>query len=137
MRKPRIAWMGTRLLRRLEITRAWMRGDRMGLHVRLPDGSVRVFVSTAERPTQTRRPLRPADRFRVLERDGFRCRYCGHAAPDTELVVDHVLPVVAGGSDDFANLVTACIPCNQGKASRVMWSGSGLASDEPVAESAA
>ncbi len=57
-------------------------------------------------------------RFEVLTRDGYRCRYCGADASATTLHMDHVLPRAAGGRDDLANLVTACIECNYGKADR-------------------
>lgn len=55
-------------------------------------------------------------RYSVLARDGFTCRYCG-ARPDTgaTLVVDHIIPVKDGGSNDPANLIAACQPCNAGK----------------------
>ncbi len=58
-------------------------------------------------------------RYSVLARDGFMCRYCG-ARADTgaQLVVDHIVPVARGGSNDPANLITACHPCNAGKADR-------------------
>jgi hypothetical protein len=56
-------------------------------------------------------------RYEVLRRDGHKCRYCGLVAAETELTVDHVLPVALGGSDDPSNLVAACEDCNQGKAS--------------------
>lgn len=56
-------------------------------------------------------------RFEVLRRDNHQCRYCGAAAPDVPLVVDHVVPVALGGSDDPTNLVTACQDCNSGKTS--------------------
>lgn len=56
-------------------------------------------------------------RFEVLRRDEFTCRYCGSAAPDVKLAVDHVVPVALGGSDDVTNLATACVDCNSGKAS--------------------
>lgn len=55
-------------------------------------------------------------RFLVLQRDGFTCRYCGHAAPDVQLEVDHIIPRSKGGGDEPSNLVTACRDCNQGKA---------------------
>jgi hypothetical protein len=55
-------------------------------------------------------------RFRILARDGFRCRYCGRGAAVIELEVDHVNPVALGGTNDDGNLVTACGPCNAGKA---------------------
>lgn len=56
-------------------------------------------------------------RFEVLRRDNHTCRYCGAAAPDVKLTVDHVVPRTLGGSDDPSNLVTACVDCNTGKAS--------------------
>ena len=56
-------------------------------------------------------------RFEILNRDGFRCRYCGVTADDEQLRVDHVIPVTLGGSDDPTNLVASCEPCNTGKAS--------------------
>ena len=54
-------------------------------------------------------------RFEVLKRDGFRCRYCGTSSLSVLLHVDHVIPRAEGGTDDPANLVTACAPCNLGK----------------------
>lgn len=57
-------------------------------------------------------------RIRVLERDGFRCRYCGRTPKFVELHVDHITPVSAGGSDAIENLATACIECNLGKGAR-------------------
>jgi hypothetical protein len=55
-------------------------------------------------------------RFATLERDGFRCRYCGADARHAKLHIDHVTPVSAGGDNDPENLVTACEDCNLGKA---------------------
>lgn len=57
-------------------------------------------------------------RFEVLKRDGFRCKYCGAGSDVARLQVDHVKPKAAGGTDDPLNLVTACEPCNAGKAAR-------------------
>lgn len=54
-------------------------------------------------------------RYAVLERDGYRCRYCGAAAADAKLHVDHRMPVAKGGTNDFSNLITACADCNLGK----------------------
>lgn len=62
--------------------------------------------------------LSPRTRFDILTRDGFRCRYCGANAPDTVLHVDHVVSRKDGGTDDRANLVTACQDCNLGKGAR-------------------
>jgi hypothetical protein len=61
-------------------------------------------------------------RFAVLERDGWRCRYCG-AVPSRSaggLQVDHVAPVSRGGGDERENLVTSCRRCNLGKFNTVL-----------------
>lgn len=56
-------------------------------------------------------------RYEILRRDNHTCRYCGLRAADTELTVDHVLPVALGGGDEATNLVAACRDCNAGKTS--------------------
>lgn len=56
-------------------------------------------------------------RFEILRRDNHTCRYCGAAAPDVKLVVDHVVPEALGGQSVPENLVTSCEPCNSGKSS--------------------
>ena len=58
-------------------------------------------------------------RYEILRRDNHACRYCGRAAPDVKLHIDHVVPQVLGGSDDPSNLVTSCAECNAGKTSSV------------------
>jgi hypothetical protein len=62
-------------------------------------------------------PVTKRTRYEVLRRDNHTCRYCGAAAPDATLTVDHVTPVALGGTDDPSNLVAACRDCNYGKAS--------------------
>ena len=55
-------------------------------------------------------------RFRILQKSKFRCAYCGARPQDgARLVLDHVVAVANGGTDDDSNLVAACVPCNQGK----------------------
>lgn len=65
-----------------------------------------------------RKALSKRLRFRIFARDGFKCRYCGVSSAQAVLVIDHVIPVAEGGIDDEANLITACEPCNQGKAAK-------------------
>ena len=71
---------------------------------------------------RARDPLPAQLRFSILQRDGFRCRYCGRPgnAPGVVLHVDHVVPVVAGGATTEDNLLTACDECNLGKAARAV-----------------
>jgi len=54
-------------------------------------------------------------RFEIFKRDRFSCQYCGLQSPEVVLEVDHILPVSKGGSDEDANLTTACFNCNRGK----------------------
>lgn len=62
--------------------------------------------------------IRPEKRLAIYIRDSFHCAYCGqdlrHAAP-AEVTLDHLLPRVAGGSNEATNLITACRPCNSSR----------------------
>lgn len=51
-------------------------------------------------------------RISVFERDGFACRKCGSGE---RLSIDHIKPVVDGGSNDPENLQTLCVSCNSKK----------------------
>ena len=62
-------------------------------------------------------------RFEVLKRDRFTCSYCGKHPPEVLLEVDHIVPRAAGGSDEIANLTTACTDCNRGKGGRMLEEG--------------
>jgi HNH endonuclease len=77
----------------------------------------RAAVPEPGPPASTSRDLIPPQlRFRVLQRDGFRCQYCGRSARDgATLHLDHVVPVAAGGQTSEDNLITACETCNLGK----------------------
>jgi 5-methylcytosine-specific restriction endonuclease McrA len=52
-------------------------------------------------------------RYKVLERAGYVCFYCGAGGAD---VADHAQPLALGGSDTEDNLRCACRPCNSAKA---------------------
>ena len=70
-------------------------------------------------PTQERNGrigLSPRIRFKVLQRDNFRCQFCGRGQQDgVKLHIDHIVPVARGGRDDEENLQTLCGECNLGK----------------------
>lgn len=63
-----------------------------------------------------RRRVSAETRWAVWERDDFRCRYCGVRR---FLTIDHFVPVRTDGTNELANLVTACHKCNSGKRDRV------------------
>lgn len=52
----------------------------------------------------------------LAARDGAVCVYC--VETKKRLVVDHMTPIIAGGTDDIDNLCLACKTCNSGKAGR-------------------
>lgn len=54
-------------------------------------------------------------RFSVFARDAFTCRYCGRQTDEVKLVIDHLIAVSKGGTNDEENLVTSCEGCNSGK----------------------
>ena len=62
-----------------------------------------------------RKPIPKSVRFEVFKRDKFSCQYCGRAAPEVLLHIDHIKPVADQGTNDITNLVTACAACNAGK----------------------
>ncbi|MFI5739181.1 HNH endonuclease [Streptomyces anulatus] len=45
---------------------------------------------------------------------GDPCVYCGA----TSVAIDHVTPVIEGGTDLWVNLAPVCKPCNSSKRSR-------------------
>lgn len=80
------------------------------------------FYSESEKKIKnkiTRTGINPKLRFEVLRRDKHVCQYCGACGKNTELEVDHKIPVSRGGSDDISNLITSCIECNRGKSDSV------------------
>lgn len=65
---------------------------------------------------EERAKLTPSLRFRVLKRDGYRCRACG-SGPEHGAVlhIDHRVAIAKGGLTEFNNLQTLCASCNYGK----------------------
>jgi len=57
-------------------------------------------------------------RLKVLQRDNFKCVFCGKSPvthPGSALHVDHITPFVKGGKTELNNLQTLCEECNWGK----------------------
>jgi hypothetical protein len=63
--------------------------------------------------------IRQEKRLAIYLRDGLSCCYCGEAVENgATLALDHVKPVIKGGSNHHSNLVTACTRCNLSKNAR-------------------
>lgn len=56
-------------------------------------------------------------RQRILKRDQYLCQHCRVAQATT---VDHIIPKASGGTDDDANLLASCAPCNQRKGAKTL-----------------
>ena len=74
----------------------------------------------------TRTPIpRPFVRY-IMDRDGYRCVYCGYLSSPTHegdkrlavLSIDHILPQARGGASSVDNMCCCCRTCNQSKGDR-------------------
>lgn len=79
---------------------------------------------------ETVRKISKSLRFDVFQRDNHTCQYCGRKPPQVTLVIDHLVPVSKGGTDDINNLVTSCDDCNSGKSDKLIESFTGGHSKE-------
>lgn len=59
-------------------------------------------------------------RQQICATANYRCEYCKTSSKLTgmPLVMDHILPQVAGGSDEPENIAAACYRCNEFKGSK-------------------
>ena len=94
-----------------------------------------ILVDTAESPKANRStPGKNSDkitvgrsiplkiRLKVLDRDTYRCVFCGKSpATDvgTKLHIDHIIPFSKGGKTALDNLQTLCYECNLGKGNTI------------------
>jgi 5-methylcytosine-specific restriction endonuclease McrA len=60
----------------------------------------------------------PFSRKNILTRDGYVCQYCGREFGSTDLTIDHIIPKVQGGSNEWTNVVACCRACNIRKGGR-------------------
>lgn len=57
----------------------------------------------------------PEVRKYVFQRDKYQCQSCGKTDLETNLSIDHIIPLASGGQNDISNLQTLCCTCNQQK----------------------
>jgi Homing endonuclease associated repeat/HNH endonuclease len=71
---------------------------------------------------KTQRSVNWRLRFKVMQSDNFKCRFCGRAPavdPTIILHVDHIRPYSKGGETILENLQTLCSVCNIGKSNEI------------------
>jgi len=62
----------------------------------------------------------PVDRTAIIDRDGGICYMCGNSPKGWQLTLDHVIPLVRGGSHTPSNLRVACRSCNARKGDKLL-----------------
>ncbi len=91
-----------------------------------------IDFSFKRKKRRTRNPISKNVRRDILERDGWRCKWCKRSVRPKNVPIlfwninlnknkaniDHKKPFARGGSDDFNNLQTYCEHCNKSKGSR-------------------
>lgn len=69
----------------------------------------------------------PVDKWKVFQRDGWRCQLCGCSTPRSKAgtrdprapQLDHIVPLARGGAHTYANTHCACQRCNQRKRQQI------------------
>lgn len=69
-----------------------------------------------------RQKLTPKKRKLILEKEGYKCRFCSSTK---DLEIDHIVPVIAGGKSVEENLQVLCSKCNGKKNAELRWNRNG------------
>jgi len=86
-------------------------------------GEAAETSSPSPAAAQGRRHVPISLRFKIMQRDGFRCAACGNSPAfdrRCRLEIDHVVPWSRGGATHPANLRTLCNLCNSGKGDSIV-----------------
>ncbi len=73
-----------------------------------------VSEQTVRREREKARQLRTSRWWQNRIAKGL-CHWCGKEFPPAELTMDHIVPVIRGGSSSRGNVVPACKECNNKK----------------------
>lgn len=101
-----------------------MRIKNLGIGRTLSEAFLLVISSGRKSYDNLRKPIKTSEsrrgislgtRYATLKRDNFKCVLCGATATDSQLVIDHIVPILKSGTNDLTNLRVLCRPCNHGK----------------------
>lgn len=73
---------------------------------------------TAKHRAKTR-TLSTARRAEIYQRDQKKCYICDAPLTINEIELDHIVPVILGGSSDPSNIACSCRTCNRSKGTKV------------------
>lgn len=96
--------------------KAWNKGQGWPESVKRKISRSKLAKTLDIKPFYQRNVTSKRLRVLVLQRDNFRCKFCGRDANQTVLEIDHITPVSKGGKTELENLITLCMDCNRGKA---------------------
>jgi len=69
-----------------------------------------------KRAGESRKGIGDKLRYQIMERDNFRCVFCGQGAKDgVALQIDHIIRPENGGDNSEKNLRLLCMSCNKGR----------------------
>lgn len=60
----------------------------------------------------------PFSRKNILIHDAHMCQYCGREFSSGDLTIDHIVPKVQAGANEWLNVVACCRTCNIRKGGR-------------------
>jgi 5-methylcytosine-specific restriction endonuclease McrA len=63
---------------------------------------------------------RKGRRRRLAEAQNWRCCHCGTTLDFDTATIEHIVPCVLGGSNDWLNKAVSCLPCNQSHAPKTL-----------------
>lgn len=92
--------------------------DFYEMEVRSPSLTMQLPSVVALRDYVPQKHTPAFTRHNLYLRDEYTCQYCEAELPSHELTFDHVVPRSRGGEASFANIVSACSPCNHKKADK-------------------
>lgn len=79
----------------------------------------RIDLLKAREAAEQRVKVMPALRWRVFQRDAWKCVACGRGSQDGVILqIDHITPRSKGGQNIMENYQTLCHTCNIGKSNR-------------------
>ena len=64
--------------------------------------------------------ISPKLRLFILNRDNFKCVYCGRTSKTSTSHIDHIIPMAKKGKTNKNNLQTLCAECNSAKSDQII-----------------
>jgi len=74
-----------------------------------------VIIEESTNSASIRKRISEKYRNEIFLRDKHTCQYCSNEFKQSELVIDHIIPIHSGGTNNCENLITSCYSCNSKK----------------------